>query len=49
MLYTIALILIIAWLLGVVSSYTIGGFIHLLLVVAIIAVLVRIIQGRPVS
>lgn len=46
MLYTIALILIIAWLLGLVSSYTLGGFIHILLVVAIIAVLIRVIQGR---
>ncbi len=46
MLYTIALILIIAWLLGLVSSYTIGGFIHILLVVAIIMVLVRLIQGN---
>jgi hypothetical protein len=46
MLYTLALILIIAWLLGMVSSYTIGGFIHILLVVAIILVLVRVIQGR---
>jgi hypothetical protein len=46
MLYTIALILIIAWLLGLVSSYTIGGFIHILLVVAIILILVRVIQGR---
>ena len=48
MLYTLALILIIAWLLGLVSSYTIGGFIHILLVVAIILVLVRLIQGRRV-
>jgi hypothetical protein len=46
MLYTLALILIIAWLLGMVSSYTIGGFIHILLVVAIIIILVRVIQGR---
>ena len=46
MLYTLALILIIAWLLGMVSSYTIGGLIHILLIVAIILVLVRIIQGR---
>jgi len=46
MLYTIAVILIIAWLLGMVSSYTIGGFIHILLVLAIIVILVRIIQGR---
>jgi hypothetical protein len=49
MLYTLALILIIAWLLGWVSSYTMGGFIHLLLVVAIIAVLVRIIQGKRIG
>jgi hypothetical protein len=48
MLYTLALILIVAWLLGLVTSYTIGGFIHILLVVAIILVLVRVIQGRKV-
>jgi len=48
MLYTIALILIIAWLLGLVSSYTIGGFIHILLIVAIIMLLVRLIQGKRV-
>jgi hypothetical protein len=48
MIYTIAVILIIAWLLGLISSYTMGGFIHILLVVAIIMVLVRLIQGgRP--
>jgi hypothetical protein len=46
MLWTIAVILLILWLLGMVSSYTLGGFIHILLVLAIIAVLVRIIQGR---
>jgi hypothetical protein len=46
MLYTLALILIIAWLLGMISSYTIGGLIHILLVVAIIVVLIRVIQGR---
>ena len=46
MLQTIAIILIILWLLGMVSSYTINGFIHVLLVVAIILVLVRIIQGK---
>jgi hypothetical protein len=46
MLYTLALILIIAWLLGLVSNYTMGGFIHILLVVAIIMILVRLIQGR---
>ncbi len=48
MLYTLALILIIAWLLGLVSSYTMGGFIHILLVVAIIAVLIRLIQGKRI-
>jgi hypothetical protein len=46
MLWTLAVVLIILWLLGLVSSYTMGGFIHILLVVAIIIVLVRIIQGR---
>lgn len=46
MLYTIAIILVILWLLGLVSSYTIGGFIHILLVVAIIMVLIRLISGR---
>jgi hypothetical protein len=48
MLYTVALILIIAWLLGFVSSYTMGGFIHILLVIAIILILVRLIQGRKI-
>jgi hypothetical protein len=43
---TIAVILLILWLLGVVSSYTIGGFIHILLVIAIIVIIVRLIQGR---
>lgn len=46
MLYTIALVLIILWLLGLVSSYTMGGFIHILLVVAIIVILVNLISGR---
>ncbi|MBI5675076.1 MAG: lmo0937 family membrane protein [Nitrospirae bacterium] len=46
MLWTIAVILIILWALGLVSSYTMGGFIHLLLVIAIVVVLIRIIQGR---
>lgn len=46
MLYTIAVILIVLWLLGLVSSYAMGGFIHILLVVAIIMVLVSLIQGR---
>jgi hypothetical protein len=46
MLITIAVVLIILWLLGLVTSYTIGGLIHILLVVAIIIILVRVIQGR---
>jgi len=46
MLYTIAIVLIVLWLLGLVSAYTIGGFIHLLLVVAVILVLVNLISGR---
>jgi Family of unknown function (DUF5670) len=45
-LWTIAVILVILWALGLVSSYTMGGFIHILLVIAIIIVLVRVIQGR---
>lgn len=48
MLYTIAIILIVLWLLGLVTSATMGGFIHVLLVVAIIVLLVRVIQGRKV-
>jgi hypothetical protein len=48
MLWTIAVILMVLWLLGLVSSYTMGGFIHVLLVLAIITVLVSIIQGRRV-
>ncbi len=48
MLGTIAVVLIILWLLGLVSSYTMGGFIHILLVVAIIVILLRVIQGRKV-
>ena len=46
MLWTIAVILFVLWALGLVSSYTMGGFIHLLIVAAVIVVLVRIIQGR---
>jgi hypothetical protein len=46
MLYTIAVILLILWLLGLITSYTMGGFIHILLVIAIVVVLVRIISGR---
>jgi len=48
MLYTIAVVLLILWLLGLVTSYTIGGFIHILLVVAVIMVLLRLISGRGV-
>ncbi len=48
MLWTIAVVLVILWLLGLVTSNTIGGFIHVLLVIAIIVVLIRIIQGRKV-
>jgi hypothetical protein len=46
MLYTIALVLVILWLLGLVTGTTMGGFIHILLVIAIVAVLVRVISGR---
>jgi hypothetical protein len=46
MLWTIAVILIILWLLGVVSSYTIGGFIHILLVIALVVIVVQFLQGR---
>jgi hypothetical protein len=48
MLYTIAVILIVLWLLGIVTSYTIGGFIHILLVIAIVVILVRVIRGRNI-
>lgn len=48
MLWTIAVVLTVLWLLGLVSSYTMGGFIHILLVIAVVIVLVRIIQGRRV-
>jgi len=48
MLETIAVILIVLWLLGVVSSYTMGGFIHILLVIALVVIVLRVIQGRRV-
>ena len=48
MLYTIAAILIVLWLLGLVTSYTMGGFIHVLIVIAVVVVLLRIISGRNV-
>jgi len=46
MLYTLAVVLIVLWLLGLVSSYTLGGFIHILLVIAIVVILLNIIGGR---
>jgi uncharacterized protein DUF5670 len=46
LLWTVAVILVILWLLGLVTSYTLGGFVHLLLVLAIIVILIRVIQGR---
>lgn len=46
MLWTIAVILVVLWLLGLVSSYTLGGFIHILLVIAIVIVVINLIQGR---
>lgn len=49
MLWTITIVLLVLWALGLVTSYTIGGFIHILLVLAIITVLIRIIQGRRIA
>ena len=46
MLWTIAVVLVILWLVGLVSSYTMGGFIHILLVIAIVVILIRVISGR---
>ncbi|MBC7499313.1 MAG: lmo0937 family membrane protein [Herminiimonas sp.] len=46
MLYTVAVVLVILWLLGLVTSYTVGGFIHILLVIAIVIILIRVITGR---
>ncbi len=48
MLGTIAIILIVLWLLGLVSSYTMGGFIHILLVLAVVVIIVRLVQGRRI-
>jgi hypothetical protein len=48
MLWTVAVVLLVLWAVGLVSAHTMGGFIHVLLVLAIVAVLVRVIQGRPV-
>lgn len=47
MLETLAVILVVLWLLGLVSSYTMGGFIHILLVIAVVVILVRFLKGRP--
>ena len=49
MLWTIAVVLLLLWVLGLVSSYTVGGFIHILLVAAVVVVLVRLIQGRKLT
>lgn len=49
MLYTIALVLVVLWVLGLVTSYTMGGFVHVLLVIAIVMVLVNVIQGRKAA
>ena len=49
MLWTIAVLLLVLWGLGLVTSYTLGGFVHILLVLAVIAVVVRVIQGRGVT
>jgi hypothetical protein len=48
MLSTIAIVLVVLWLLGYVTAYTMGGFIHILLVLAIVAILIRVIQGRRI-
>ncbi|WP_139556745.1 lmo0937 family membrane protein [Methylotetracoccus oryzae] len=48
MLETLAIILVILWVLGLVSSYTLGGFIHILLVIAVVVIILRVIQGRRV-
>ena len=49
MLYTIAVVMLLLWLLGFVSSYTLGGFIHILLVIAIVLILARLISGRKIA
>ena len=49
MLWTLAVILVVLWALGLVTSYTMGGFIHILIVVAVVVVLVRVIQGRRIT
>jgi len=49
MLWTIFTILVVLWLLGMVTSYTMGGFIHILLVLAVVSILIRVIQGRRIA
>jgi hypothetical protein len=49
MLWTLAVILVVFWALGLVTSYTMGGFIHILLVAAVVVILVRLIQGRSIT
>ena len=49
MLWTIAVVLVLLWLLGFVSNYTMGGFVHILLLLAVVVVLIRVIQGRRLS
>lgn len=49
MLYTVAVVLVVLWLLGVVTSYTVGGLIHILLVLALISILIRVLQGRNLT
>jgi hypothetical protein len=49
MLWTIAVLLLVLWAVGMVSSYTVGGFIHLLLLLAVVAVAIRLIQGRKIT
>ena len=48
MLWTIAVVLVVLWLLGLITSFTLGGFIHVLLVIAVIVIIIRLIQGRRV-
>jgi hypothetical protein len=48
-LWTIFVILLILWLLGLVSGYTLGGFVHILLVIAVVVLIIRLIQGRPIA
>ena len=49
MLWTVAVVVLVLWLLGLITGYTLGGFIHILLVIAIVVVLVRVIQGRSIE